>query len=82
MTLVRSRDKLIETNMIVSFNMKCTDYILNSKLFCLLVCGLASQLIKLAPFAYLWGVFYVFFFIILGSKANSLVAKVLSFKHQ
>ncbi len=52
--------------------MKCTDYILNSKLFCLLICGLASQLIKLAPFACLRGVFDVFIFmIILGSKANS-----------
>ena len=66
--------------------MKCTDCIMYSKLLCLLMCVIGSQLNKASPFKTLWGGSVSLDFIfqkMLGSKEKitsySLLLKVLSF---
>ncbi len=62
---------------------KCTDSIMNSKLFCLLVCVFASQLIKPSPFTscgvLLFLTFCGFkFYDILGTKSKENSHQVFS----
>jgi hypothetical protein len=68
--------------------MKCTDFIMNSKLFCLAICVVASQLIRPSlNFFMVWFCFCGFIFMINSeskeiSNHSLLIAKVLSFIHQ